>query len=605
MRKKLFSFSMLAGVSAFLFGAFGLTACGSDSFQAANVKLNKYTLNMAVGDREQIRVSVSPKSYSNAELRWFTSNDNVATVNASGYVFAVGEGTATITASIAGGYADCLVNVSGTGGGEGSTDYLILSPANGLTVEEGASKTLKAQVPATETVTFTVSSGTDKIQLSPNGNETTVIGVAEGSATITVKNSSDLTKFCNVTVTKAGGGGETSDLDIGVDKNLHYSGNYTIGYTPGQEDVLTRLVGDFNSLTGSSITVTPVNFPENKAADNLGNDAENGPHIFPYASDQTLRLYSQRLLMTLAPNDALWIKDKMGSDALSYATLKGIGEQVGFPFAADNGYVMYYDKSLVTESEIDTIPELFAKADELDYDVDYDPTDGFYGAGLLMSYTEKDLYQITVKAGGTYTAKGNFNSDEGLQGARAVAKVFTYGPAKADEVPGANTEVLATITTCARAAEFKRLMGANYACAPLPFVSEDDQTRLGVYLGYKFFGINAKRAKTDAEATILTNICRFLTSEYAQKVRYEMASVKPTVLNEEVNALCANEPHIKALNQQIADGGVTPLGPVDTKLWNGIMNCAQSIKDIAVGGAMPTDDQLKGFLSTLDTAVRS
>ncbi len=621
MRKKLFNFSVLAGIGLLVFGSFGMTACSDDSaFKAAEVRLSSYSLSMEVGESTQLRVSVSPKNYANERLDWYTSNENVATVNSSGYVFAVGEGTATVTASIAGGRAQCTVKVTdsgGGGGGGGDVATFSINPKS-LTVQEESSKTISATVtPAGTNVTYVVSDGAQYVSLTQNGLKATVTGVAKGNATITVTaDNGKPAQVCRVEVTEKGGGGGGGDLpdeDIGVPTDLGYAGSYVIGYTPGQENVLTTLISEFNRLTHSSITVTGVNFPEDKTADNVGNDPDNAPHIFPYASDQTLRLYSGRLITELTAEDAKYIEDTMGEEALLNATLKGVGKQVGFPFASDNGYVMYYDKSKVTEDQIDTLPELFAQAAAYDSNVCYDPTNGFYGAGLLMSYSDKDLYEITVKKSGSYTAKGHFSETDkglgydglGLQGAQAMATVFSYSPAKSPDIPLVEqTDTLATINTTAVAAEYKRVMGPNYGVAPLPYISTEDQTRLGVYLGYKFYGINAKRAGDEFTATVLTNICKFLTSAYAQKIRYQMALVKPTVLDENVLALCENEPHIQALNRQIADGGTVSLGPVDSKLWNGIMNCAQSIKDDVTAGITPTQASLLGYLATLDTAVK-
>ena len=620
MRKKLFNFSVLAGIGLLVFGSFGMTACSDDSaFKAAEVRLSSYSLSMEVGKSTQLRVSVSPKNYANERLDWYTSNENVATVNSSGYVFAVGEGTATVTATIAGGRAQCTVNVTDSGGGGGGGDVATFSiNPKSLTVQEESSKTISATVtPLGTNVTFIVSDGAQYVSLTQNGLKATVTGVAKGKATITVTaDNGKPAQTCKVEVTEkgGGGGGDLPEEDIGVPTDLGYSGSYVIGYTPGQANVLTTLISEFNRLTHSSIIVTGVNFPEDKTADTVGQDSKNAPHIFPYASDQTLRLYQGNYIAELTPDDAEWILETMGEEALLNATLKGAGKQVGFPFASDNGYVMYYDKSRVTEDQIDTLPELFAMANALDCDVNYDPGNGFYGAGLLMSYSDRDLYDITVKKSGSYTAKGHFSEIDkgqgydglGLKGAKAMATVYGYAPSRGTDVPIVDsTDTLATIYTTAAAAEFKRQMGSDkYGVAPLPYISEEDHTRLGVYLGYKFLGINAARAGDDYTATVLTNICKFLTSAYAQKIRYQLAFVKPTVLDPNVLALCENEPHIQALNRQIADGGTVSLGPVDSKLWDGIANCAKSIKDVVTTGVYPDDATLLGYLGVLDVAVK-
>ena len=89
MKRKVFNFSLLAGIGLLAFGVVGLAGCSSSStsFVAASVSLNKSSLQMAVGEVEKLSVTVS-KGYG-SEVKWFTSNENVVYVS-DGYVFGVG-----------------------------------------------------------------------------------------------------------------------------------------------------------------------------------------------------------------------------------------------------------------------------------------------------------------------------------------------------------------------------------------------------------------------------------------------------------------------------------------------------------------------------------
>ena len=61
---------------------------------------------------------------------------------------------------------------------------------------------------------------------------------------------------------------------------------------------------------------------------------------------------------------------------------------------------------------------------------------------------------------------------------------------------------------------------------------------------------------------------------------------------------------LQDLDRQIQDGGAVSLGPVDSKLWDGIANCAKSIKDVVTTGVYPDDATLLGYLGVLDVAVK-
>ena len=70
------------------------------------LKLNKTTVSMILGYDTQLKVKGKKKA------KWKTSNPAVATVDKKGWVTAVGEGTATITAKASGKTGTCEVTVT-------------------------------------------------------------------------------------------------------------------------------------------------------------------------------------------------------------------------------------------------------------------------------------------------------------------------------------------------------------------------------------------------------------------------------------------------------------------------------------------------------------
>ena len=78
------------------------------------VSLNKTTASLKKGETLTLSATVSPSDASNKSVVWSSSNTSVATVNSSGKVTAVGNGTATITAKSTTGNktATCKVTVT-------------------------------------------------------------------------------------------------------------------------------------------------------------------------------------------------------------------------------------------------------------------------------------------------------------------------------------------------------------------------------------------------------------------------------------------------------------------------------------------------------------
>ena len=90
----------------------GFTYYTKSTSLASGITLGQTTLTMNSGTSAQLTASISPET-AFASVTWTSSNENVATVDASGIVTAVAGGTCTITATVSGSMqtADCSVTV--------------------------------------------------------------------------------------------------------------------------------------------------------------------------------------------------------------------------------------------------------------------------------------------------------------------------------------------------------------------------------------------------------------------------------------------------------------------------------------------------------------
>ena len=592
MKRKVFNFSLMASISLLAFGVVSLTGCdNAASFQAATVNLNKSSLTLAVGESFQLRASVS-KGYG-SEIRWFTSNENVVRVN-SGYVFAVGQGEAIVTASLGGGYADCKVTVSGEG--EAVTGNTLSINPSSKTISLGGTFTISYSAKSEDGSPVTVEFTSSDASVAKVSNTGAVEGVGVGNAAISVVASNGLSKTCNVTV-KESGGGSGDDRDIAIDPSVSYSGSLTIGSPLLQRDFMMSMLNDFNSLTGSNVKFTVTTFEEDNGTAGFGS-AASMPAVFPYASDQTLTLYQFGALSTVQKTDANWIKTEMGESAYNAAKLSSI---VGYPFSSDNGVVMFYDASKCSESDIDTIDKLFDFADKHEYEVNFPIGTGFYAAGALMTYAKgKSLYNLTPTVM-SYTVSASFNSDAGVESAKIVGAIANKDALR-NAAAAPTNDVLATITDASKVQDFKDALKGNYAVAPLPYVDEAKTTRLGSFLGYKFYGVNNTLSGTDK--TTAMAVAKFLCSEYVQAKRYDLFNVRPTLSS--LTEYAAGEAHIKALATQQAANATIPLTAISSELWSAAATAEASIKDLVrLKGDTATNAEYKSILDTLDKACQA
>ncbi len=90
------------------------TEVASSQFNVASVILNKTDDSLNIGDSDKLAAVVSPTNATNQSVTWTSSNNQLATVDATGTVTAIGAGSVVITATTVDGNksASCNVTVS-------------------------------------------------------------------------------------------------------------------------------------------------------------------------------------------------------------------------------------------------------------------------------------------------------------------------------------------------------------------------------------------------------------------------------------------------------------------------------------------------------------
>ena len=189
------------------------------------LSINKTSTTLNKGATETLTVTRTPSSVSYPTLSWSSSNTSVATVNASGVITAVGNGTATITVTTTDG-----TNISKT------CSVTVRTPVTGVTVSPTSlslnagstytlTKTIAPSTASNQNVTWS-SSNTSVATVNSSG---VVTAVGNGTATITCASSenSSLKGTCSVTVTTA----VTSVTVSPTTLSLNVGGTYTLTKT--------------------------------------------------------------------------------------------------------------------------------------------------------------------------------------------------------------------------------------------------------------------------------------------------------------------------------------------------------------------------------------
>ena len=156
------------------------------------ISLNNSTLTLQTGTQGSLVASISPANATNKNVTWeITSGSNLCTITPNGLNCSITAGNTAGTVTIRvktedGNYtASCEVTITSS-----SVPVTGVELSGIDIINVGASSTLTATIsPSNATnknITWTITSGSEYVTLTPNGATCTVEGIAEGSADITV-----------------------------------------------------------------------------------------------------------------------------------------------------------------------------------------------------------------------------------------------------------------------------------------------------------------------------------------------------------------------------------------------------------------------------------
>jgi len=167
------------------------------SIAVTGVALNKTTLALKVGASETLSATVSPSNATNKGLEWSSSDTKIATVDNSGKVTAVANGSADITVKTKDGAKTAVCKLTITTAVTG----VKLNKAT-TTIETGKTETLTHTVEPSSASNKNVTYSSDTPAIATVDNNGKITAVKAGTAKITVKTADGgKTAICTVTVT--------------------------------------------------------------------------------------------------------------------------------------------------------------------------------------------------------------------------------------------------------------------------------------------------------------------------------------------------------------------------------------------------------------------
>jgi len=359
-----------------------------------------------------------------------------------------------------------------------------------------------------------------------------------------------------------------------------------VDFTAQQVDAFKAANPEYADMT---VNIEPVG--EGDAAGKVITDVDAAADIFNFAQDQLARLVAAGALEVVEEGNAEVVKAENDAGSVGAATM---GDTLyAYPLTSDNGYFMYYDKSVVTDpTNLEAILadcEKAGKSFYMEINSGWYQTAFFFGAGCTLTYDSDD-------DGNLIACNADYASENGLKALKSMIKL-AQSPAFQNGSSISNaTSVGAIVDGTWDSEAAKDLFGENYAAAKLPTV---DGYQLSGFGGFKLLGV---KPQTDEDKLAACDaLAAWLTSGDVQLARYEALGWGPSNLEAQKSEAVQADVALSALGEQLAF--TIPQGQYPGDYWS----LATGLGDRIIGKEFDDadDDTLMGVLTEFQDTCAS
>ena len=301
-----------------------------------------------------------------------------------------------------------------------------------------------------------------------------------------------------------------------------------------------------------SITVSAMG--EGDATTQMLTDVEAGADVFGFAQDQLARLVAAGALSK--PGGVFLTNITSNNDAGSIGAVTLNGDVYAYPETSDNGYFLYYDKSVVTDpSTLEGVIEQCGAAGKNFY---MDIQSGWYDVAFFFG-TGAECYYDYDTEGLVTGCHCDYSSDKGLAAMKAMVNMAKSKGNGYEQSPDGAAALFnpeggtagALVSGTWDYATVKDFLGDNFGAAKMPTFTVDGQTyQMSGFGGFKLVGV---KPQTDSDKlTFCHLVADYITSEEMQMARFDAKGWGPSNLNaQKSDAVQANEA-LAALAEQLA-----------------------------------------------------
>ena len=327
----------------------------------------------------------------------------------------------------------------------------------------------------------------------------------------------------------------------------------------GVADQFKAQIADFmKDNPGIVINASIEGVAEGDAGSKVVADVATAPDIYCFAQDQLARLVQASALAK--PGKKATENIKANNDAGSVAAATVAGELYAYPMTSDNGYYMYYDKSVITNPE--SLEQIIADCEAGGKKIRYALENGWYTASFFFGTGCTSTWAMNEN-GEFIGVDDTFNSAEGIvamKGMQMLAQSKAY-----DSNADIFTDAAVVVTGIWNAEAATAHFGENLAATDLPsFTVDGKEYHIGSFSGNKLMGV---KPQTDAKrGAVLSQLAQYLTGEKCQNDRFASFQWGPS--NIKVQASDAVQANISLAALAKQNAYATPQGQISGAWWD-------------------------------------
>ena len=344
---------------------------------------------------------------------------------------------------------------------------------------------------------------------------------------------------------------------------------------------------------------------ENDVATRVLNDVENAADVFSCANDQLSKLINGDALARIAGERLERVKKANSEGSMDSATIKVNGTEgvYGMPYT-DNTFFLYYNKSVLSETDVASIDGILKKCTS-GKQFAYPMADGWYTSAF---YFGKGLgYEVTYNDS---LAETSITCDfDNATGETVTEAMWTYvkdGRVKADAndskiTAGFNDgSIIAAVSGIWNRKTIEGYLKENFAAAKLPTYTlnkgknNEEQVQLVSFAGYKLMGVNNySKHKTDA-----MDFAEFYTNKENQIKHFEERGFVPTDVEARADEKVQADVCAKAITAQLAHAKTQK--EVPSTLWVPMEGLGSAMITGAQSGNFDLAGQLKACVDAIE-----